>query len=217
MTAHKEPSKSDTDRSTRTKGRGQGGVAIVEFAIVSGLLFMILFGIIEFGLAFRDRLTVSSSTQSAARVVASLGDNDDVDFQMLLSLEQSLSTLPNAGVNTVRYVDVFQADNTGNPIGDCASGDRCNRYIYKPDPLTTCDWAPCPDPSKGYSSWKWAPDTRDVALPDLDVVGVRVTFAHQWVTGGLIPLPKVQCRTIGASDCWADTALMRLEPQVFQP
>ena len=63
----------------------------------------------------------------------------------------------------------------------------------------------------------WDPAGRDDALPGLDVMGVRVTFAHTWVTGGIVPLPNVSCDATPGSTCWRDTAIMRIEPQVFEP
>ena len=54
-----------------------------------------------------------------------------------------------------------------------------------------------------------------MALPGLDVVAVRVTYAHEWVTGGIVPLPNYDCPSPGVR-CWADTAVIRLEPQVFE-
>jgi TadE-like protein len=192
------------------------GTALIEFTLVASLLFTLLFGIIEFGLAFRDRLTISNASQGAARVGSSLGDNDDADYEMLRSLEQSLGTLANSGVDIVRYVDVFAANSAGNPISGCP-GSKCNRYLYSPGFKPGCDWNPCPNPAIGYSGWSWAPSARDVELPGLDVMGVRITFKHDWVTGGLIPLPKIQCDGTPGSKCWTDGALMRLEPQVFAP
>ena len=177
---------------------------------------MLLFGIIEFGLAFRDRLTIANATQTSARVVSALGSDDTSDFETLKSLEQSLATLPNSGIGIVRHVDIYLANASGQPAGSCGpGGSLCNRYAWDPQP-SGCDWNPCPDPDAGYSGWTWDPASRDVALPGLDVVGVRVTFAHQWVTGGLVPLPNVDCNTSGFTNCWADTAILRLEPQVFE-
>ena len=133
---------------------------------------------------------------------------------MLLSLEQSLQTLPNSGLGIVRFVDIYLADSSGGVSGGCP-GVTCNHYDYTPGALG-CDWTPCPDPALGYGGWPWAPTSRDDALPDLDVMGVRLTFAHDWITGGIVPLPNVSC-TAPFTNCWVDTAVMRLEPQVFEP
>ena len=192
------------------------GASLIEFTIVASLLFTLLFGIVEFGLAFRDRLTVSNATQGAVRVGSALGSADESDFQVLLSLEQSLSTLPNSGLGVVKFVDIYQANASGNPVSGCP-GTNCNRYLYSPGaPL--CDWTPCPDVGNGGSyGGTWLPSGRDDALPNLAVMGVTVTFAHNWVTGGIVPLPNVQCDGTPGAGCWEDTGIMRLEPQIFEP
>ena len=208
--------------SSRRRGgarvRPEQGAALIEFTIVASLLFTLLFGIVEFGLAFRDRLTVSNATQGAVRVGSALGSNDASDFEVLKSLEQSLSTLPNSGVGVVRFVDIYEANNTGQPTTGCP-GSGCNRYVYTPGAFPTCDWTPCPDPGGGSPTYggTWLPSGRDDALPGLDVMGVTVTFAHDWVTGGIVPLPDVSCDATPGSGCWEDTAIMRIEPQVFEP
>jgi len=48
-------------------------------------------------------------------------------------------------------------------------------------------------------------------------MGVRLTFSHTWVTGGIVPLPNMDCDSPGFSNCWQDLAIMRIEPQVFAP
>jgi len=203
-------------RERDSERASESGTSLIEFTLVASLLFTLLFGIIEFGLAFRDRLTISNASQGAARVGSSLGDNDESDFEVLKSLEQSLGTLANSGIDIIRFVDVFRANSSGNPVSGCP-GTSCNRYLYSPGFAPSCDWNPCPDPSAGYSGWSWAPASRDVELPGLDVMGVRITFKHDWVTGGLLPLPNVQCDGTAGATCWTDDALMRLEPQVFAP
>ena len=50
--------------------RTQCGAALVEFALVASLLFLVLFGIIEFGLLFADRATLGLAAREAARSAA---------------------------------------------------------------------------------------------------------------------------------------------------
>lgn len=199
----------------------ESGSALIEFTIVSVLLFTLLFGIVEFGLAFRDRLTMANASQSAARVLAALGDNKDADLAALDALASTLQTLPNSGVDVVKYVDVFEADGNGDPVGACndGGGTLCNRFFYDPVTDPTCPWDPCPDPDAGWLGGDWALGDRDVQLPGLDVVAVVVHFSHEWVTGAIVPLPDVSCDPVAVpgSICWQDTAILRLEPQVFAP
>ncbi len=53
----------------RQRGR-QRGAALVEFALVSSLLFLLLFGIIEMGLLFGDQAQVSQAARAASRSAA---------------------------------------------------------------------------------------------------------------------------------------------------
>jgi Flp pilus assembly protein TadG len=52
------------------RARGERGVALVEFAIIAPFLFLILFGIIEFGWAFFQNLDVRHGARETARLAA---------------------------------------------------------------------------------------------------------------------------------------------------
>lgn len=57
--------------SGRPRGQpGEQGAAAVEFAIVAGLLFMLLFGIIQMGILVAQALALSNGARVAARVAA---------------------------------------------------------------------------------------------------------------------------------------------------
>jgi len=55
--------------------RGERGSSLVEFALVISLLLLLLFGIIEFGIAWNDYLNVRQGSREAAR----LGVVNDLD------------------------------------------------------------------------------------------------------------------------------------------
>ena len=58
-------------RSRRPDGRRRHrGAVLVEFALVAPLLFVLLFGIIEFGFAFVQWLDVRHGARETARLVA---------------------------------------------------------------------------------------------------------------------------------------------------
>lgn len=56
--------------------RRRRGAALVEFALVSGLLCLLLFGIIEVGLLFGDQALVGAAAREAVRSAA-VGDPTD--------------------------------------------------------------------------------------------------------------------------------------------
>ena len=188
--------------------RGERGSALVEFALISSILFVMLFGIIEFGLAFRDKLTVANATQGAARVGSAMGTDPAADWLLLESARQSLGGASDGSI--VRYVAVFLADGDGDPVAG-----MINTYQYAPS--SACGWSPCPDPDpanfSGYGG-AWVPSMRDTSVDGgLDVLGVRIYYARDWVTGGLLPLEDKTCTLASSTECWTDTALMRLEPK----
>lgn len=53
--------------SARGRRRSAGGAAAVEFALVSGVFFLLLFGIIQYGLYFNDSLNARQGVREAAR------------------------------------------------------------------------------------------------------------------------------------------------------
>ena len=60
-----------TDRTSGPRGRARrrqdGGAAAVEFALVSSIFFMLLFGILQYGLYFNDALNTRQGVREGAR------------------------------------------------------------------------------------------------------------------------------------------------------
>jgi hypothetical protein len=186
------------------------GSSLVEFALIASVLFVLLFGIVEFGLAFRDRLGIGNATQSAGRVGSQIAGNADSDWEILQQIEDGTQGV--LDFDDIVRVDIYSADAAGNVIGG-----KINSYL--PDPLDmACPWTQCPDPDNfsGYGTAGWIPDDRDDVLPDLELIGVRVYYEHVWLTG-LFPLPDITCTTSNVSACWEDAAVFRIEPQDFEP
>ena len=58
--------------------RNEEGAAAVEFALIASLLFVVLFGIIEFGRLFNELEVLNSAAREGARVAAVRGTADEV-------------------------------------------------------------------------------------------------------------------------------------------
>ncbi len=200
-------------RSRERTGRSERGAAMVEMALVMPLLLMLVFGIIEFGLAFQSRLTIGNATQSSARVGSAMGTDDRADIEVLRALEQGLFQLPNSGKDIIKEAWIYKATASGDPASACP-GTYCNVYTY--NPALTCRWDPCPDPDDAAHTHGggWDPANRNATVGSLDVLGVDIYFSHTWIVGSFLPLADVPC-TNPPAGCWSDTALMRLEPQQF--
>jgi len=175
--------------STSRRLRGDGGLAIVEFAIVAPLLALLAAGIVEFGMAWRDNLTLSSASRSAARVASNLGDNPLSDYEALLTLDAAFASMEHATLEGVLIYDGSATD--GNPAASCfdsfgdpqpsATGD-CNYYtaamietigIGNFSTGTAC----------GAWDWYFCPLTeRSVNQNTLSDVGVWVRIQRGWFT-----------------------------------
>lgn len=62
-----------TDRnegSLQRRASGERGAALVEFGIVAPMLLVLLFGVVEFGLLFGQKLDVSSGAREGARMAS---------------------------------------------------------------------------------------------------------------------------------------------------
>ena len=62
----------------RRHARRQDGAAAVEFAVIVGLLAMLIFGMMEYGLAFWQLQSLRAAAREGARVAAVGGDSAQV-------------------------------------------------------------------------------------------------------------------------------------------
>lgn len=182
----------------------ESGAALVEMAFVLPLLVLLIFGALEFGLMFKERLTISSAVSSAARTGATMGTREAADFRILEALEAGLYDQVDVGV--LISVEIFNA----NPVDGSKIASDVNTYLF--DPMLPCKWNPCPDPDNGSPpayGGTWTPDVRDTELDPggggLDVLGIEVTYAHDAVTNLFSYLDRN----------FVERALVRLEPDVF--
>lgn len=74
----------------RSKAKGEDGAAAVEFALIVGLLAILIFGLLEFGIAFWQVQNLRSATREGARVAAVGGDTGEIMAAMASSSAGSL-------------------------------------------------------------------------------------------------------------------------------
>jgi hypothetical protein len=180
------------------------GATIVEAAIVYGLLFLTMFAVVEFGLAFKDWLSVSHAAREGARAGATYGDDPRADIQILRDVERTLSP---AGISDGIDVRVFDAPSGESTLYSYAPGTGCASTPPPGDPALPgcCDWSPCPEPYRtNYVVPVWDPADRDIEAPTTDRIGVEVIFNHDWLTGFFVP-----------SSDFSTSTDFQIEPQVF--
>jgi len=215
---------------TRTSGQPLGGQArfqgdagsvIAEAALLTPLFITLLFGVLEFGGAFRDYLTLGNGSLGGTRQAAIQGNAADADWNIIQAVKKSVAAMP---LNEINKVVIFKASGptTAVPtsclaaiqgVKDTVNGIYCN--VYGPTELAVTSatvpvtWNTCPGPpSQTYPASYYCPTTRNVLAPSTanpngpDYVGVYVEITHPWITG-----------LFGSSIKMSDTSVTRLEPQ----
>ncbi len=101
-------------KASKRSFRRQEGAAAVEFAIVASLLFMLIFGIIDFGFAFHAWNNTANAAREGARRGAVVADPDNIK----LRTEQAARTLD----PTKLTVTVECSLDDGVTFGACGAG-----------------------------------------------------------------------------------------------
>ncbi|MGA7098454.1 MAG: TadE/TadG family type IV pilus assembly protein [Acidimicrobiia bacterium] len=176
------------------RGHGERGASLVEAAILIPLLLLLAIGLSEVGFLVVDYLTVTNTAREGARTGAAAANFDDgtttADDLILEAVEEAACNLTFGSLTEVR---IFKADINGDPVPGQIND-------YSPHSALACD-----NPANSLvcdNGCPWAPSSRDRVPPDLDVLGVEITFTHDDVTG-LFPFPTVN---------WTETAVMQIEP-----
>ncbi len=193
--------------------RGDRGAALAEAAILTPLFVTFIFGIFEFGAAYRDYLTLNNATSAAARQASISANSVDADYQVVHAIAKESAALPQS---EVLHIVIFHATGpTSAPTAACMSGvhsagtgtnyaDVCNVYS-----ANAFNWAPtslnwgCG--ATASDRW-WCPTVRKTALTGAngppDFVGVYVQISHPYFTG-----------LFGSSIVMSKTSVVKIEPQ----
>jgi len=71
-------------RGRSANGNARAGQALAEFVLVVPALLLLVFGIIEFGLAFRTYQIVTNTAREGARAAVLPSDNDDATIEQVV-------------------------------------------------------------------------------------------------------------------------------------
>lgn len=177
----------------------QRGATIIEAALVFPLLILIIMGIMEIGLAFKDYLTVSYISREAARVGALAGNDADADCSIL----RGIGTVATAGdLTRIDSIQIFKANVNG------VQGVT-NVAVFDGGDPSLCNVPAQPSDTWTISPIGWPATSRQtsVGAQPLDIIGVRIIMTHDWVTNFA---PFRGSITIDES------TITRLEPKVFE-
>lgn len=184
------------------------GAVLVEFGFLLPFLALMAFGVMEFGLALQDRMTVQSATRTGVRVGSSAGNAAEADKGLLLGAGSALSDIGLANVDWILVYKSASADGTvpaacTNPprsvSGSCNAytGTQLQQLVAGTAPSS---WFGCGGTSLDTS---WCPTSRQTIQADgADYLGVWVQARHTMLTG-----------FFGSTLTITDRGVMQLEPQ----
>jgi Flp pilus assembly protein TadG len=173
--------------------RNESGASLVEAAIILPVVLLIVFGIIEFGLAFKNALTVNSGTRAGVRTASAEPRRPSFHADTAAAVQKAITALPSG---SVQELWIYKADADGDPDGGGSAYTSCN----------TCSvwtWNTATNSFERQPGKDWAPASQNACVgdPNHDAVGVYLKVNHDFVTG-----------FFGSRIALTDHVVMRLEP-----
>lgn len=174
----------------RWRGRRGSGQSLVEFALVSPILFLLLVGILEAMLLLFGISTAHYAAGRAAVVVAEVGNDPSADDAALAAIRAT--AIGTTSIVNVTEVDIYKVDPQTGAIATTCGGPCINRYQLDGTSIGTPDWLPL---------------VRDVTLSSGDYIGISIQYVYDWksgIFGGF--LPPVQQTAVDQ---------LRIEPKTY--
>jgi Flp pilus assembly protein TadG len=94
-------------RADARRSRGEGGAALVEFAVISMFILVLIAATFDYGFAWRAGLAVNEGARSGARVGSSQSLSKGADYYALNSVRATLAA--SGEINQVEKVVVFKS------------------------------------------------------------------------------------------------------------
>lgn len=172
------------------------GVTLTEFAVLLPLLLILAIGAFEYGMMFRDSLSVSTAAREGARVAASSANYLDSDCVILEATAGALQSFENG---TIDEVHIYKSDTTGAKPGLASSTMRRYRPAQPGDVGLLCggEWFPI------HLGSSWDPADRVNDPGNADWIGVDVEYTHDFTLDLL---------WFSGTQSLSDDAVFRIEP-----
>lgn len=179
------------------QARSDRGATLVETSVSVLLLLVLVLGMIEFGLLFRDNLVTTDAVADSARLGGVVGPNIGVgganaDFEIVRALREGMASMSD---RDVAAIVVFRANGSGDDpqsqvSATCKRGipviRQCNVYdpaaAFAAVEAGNAAYFACT--GAGEPSCSWDPTTRDngPAETDVETVGVYVRIVRPGYT-----------------------------------
>jgi hypothetical protein len=179
----------------------------VEAAMLTPLIFTLLFGMLEFGWSIHSKLSISNMALSGARTATTQGNDPLTDYNVLKAVARASGGMPRS---EIQYIVVYRASGPTDKVpSTCAAGTSvsgtgvgaCNVYTASSMNLPMSSFGGTGTAVDRY----WAPTGRHVKATDPpDYVGVYIKVFHSNIT-----------KLFGSGYTFTDDTILRVEAQQF--
>lgn len=203
----------------RTRPRGDGGGAALEFALVVPLLLTFLLGTAELVIFMKDNVSMSSSVRAGARAASAAADAGPGTCQSSSVppppctpanapgfAQAAADTMQTAGMamnsDDIQWVMIYKANADGFPGTGSSVPDNC------PNNCVKYVWDAGLNSGKGrfrYASGSWASASVNACVNQSESVGVALRANHNWVTGLVGDI-------MGGDKVMTERTVMKFEP-----
>ena len=167
--------------STKPKNLRDRGAALLEFALIAPLFFLVVFGGIEIGYMFRSNLALEDAARSASRVASVQRSSADADLAIIEHIHDRSASLN----GDIARIVIFQPATLNaevpagcsGPAAASSQSDDCNVYdVTNGDVQMLIDG--------------WGPMSTETGFPlnerlgtGQTNIGVHIEYEYQYVTG----------------------------------
>jgi Flp pilus assembly protein TadG len=180
----------------RRRAQGDRGAVAVEAALVTPLILLIVFGIIEFTLLLKDAVAVTSAVRVGTRTASAEPRVPTFLDDTALAMTRTVQTLDKTGLEGVNggNLYIYEAQKNGWPKGATDANFVCssNCVIYNWNGTSFV---------KTSGTWDYKQINACAGDPGHTVVGVRLEYRHKFLTG-----------LFGGGKTLADNSVQSFEP-----
>jgi hypothetical protein len=167
------------------------GSVVVEAAIIIPMLIVLIFGSIEYGIAFRESGAVHAASRSGVRIASAMPRNSGY---LDAAANAVTAAMGDANKSTPQELWIFHAPTTGGKPATCSS--ECALFTWNGTKFVQTGGSP------------WLADQQNACVsaddPNLpQQIGVYVKARHSTIT-----------KMFGSAVTLTSTSIMRLEPFV---
>lgn len=192
----------------------------MEAAFITPLFITLIFGILEFGFAYHDKLTAQNMSLAGARSASGQGSDPLADYNTLLAIKQASAAMSTSKITSIV---IYKASGpTDRVSGACKSASQtavCNHYtgadlvslssgnfgcVGPPAPNPRLDNAWCPTTTGYRKTALNAPSDAPPGSGPPDYIGVYIAVNHDNATG-----------LFGSSYTFTSDTVYRLEPRTL--